>query len=59
MKMDKLFHKRWQYIFFGEKLNKKNRMEIFLCWFTLKNSTHEMLNSYLKTNFILAQYEFL
>jgi len=30
MKMDELFHKHWQHIFFGEKLRKRNRMEKFM-----------------------------
>jgi hypothetical protein len=59
MKMWRTNENGWKFsltlanFFFGEKLN-KNKNGKKLCWFILKNSTHEMLKSYLKAYFILA-----
>jgi hypothetical protein len=44
MKMDKLLNKCWQHTIFCKKLNKKRGKK--LCWFILKNLTHEMFKSY-------------
>jgi len=45
MKMDELFNDCWQYTICLQKIEQK-KSGTNLCWFLLKNSTHEMLKSY-------------
>ncbi len=45
MKMDERFHECWQHIFLWKTKQKKKDGKK-LCWFILKNLTHEMLKSY-------------
>jgi len=56
MKMDELFMNVGNF-FFGEKLNKNNRVENIYVGLFLNFLTHEMLKSYFKSYFVFFQYE--
>jgi hypothetical protein len=45
MKMDDFFHECWPQMFL-QKIKQKKQDGKKLCWFVLKNWTHEMLKSY-------------
>jgi hypothetical protein len=48
MTMDELFHEHWQQLFFLQITKQKKQDGKKLCWFVLKNWTHEILKSYFR-----------